>query len=82
MLIISHGGGYLTVYKHNKSLLKAARAFVERGEPVALIGTSGKTSRGPHLHFEVWKDGVPQDPDEFLLTSPKMRQIHYKDQRG
>ncbi len=82
MLIISHGGGYLTVYKHNKSLLKAARVFVERGEPVALIGSSGKTSRGPHLHFEVWKDGVPQDPDEFLLTSPKMHQIHYKDQRG
>jgi murein DD-endopeptidase MepM/ murein hydrolase activator NlpD len=71
MLIISHGGGYLTVYKHNQILLTSAQAVVTRGEPIALLGTSGKTSLGPHLHFEVWKDGLPRDPSKFLLTPPK-----------
>ena len=71
MLIISHGGGYMTVYKHNQALLTTAQAAVTRGEPIALLGTSGKTSLGPHLHFEVWKDGLPRDPNKFLLTPSK-----------
>jgi murein DD-endopeptidase MepM/ murein hydrolase activator NlpD len=71
MLIISHGGGYMTVYKHNQALLTSAQAAVTRGEPIALLGTSGKTSLGPHLHFEVWRDGLPRDPSKFLLTPPK-----------
>jgi len=69
MLMISHGGGYVSIYKHNQSLLVAARAFVKRGDAIALVGSSGKTSRGPHLHFEVWKDGVPMNPEDFLLSS-------------
>jgi murein DD-endopeptidase MepM/ murein hydrolase activator NlpD len=73
MIMISHGGGYLTVYKHNQSLLSGGNAFVKRGEPIALVGTSGRTSLGPHLHFEVWKDGVPQDPNEYLLNSPTIQ---------
>lgn len=68
MVIIAHGGGYLTVFKHNQALLKNALSGVKRGEPIALLGTSGKTSLGPHLHFEVWKNGVPQDPNEYLLA--------------
>ncbi|HXX62366.1 MAG TPA: M23 family metallopeptidase [Bacteroidota bacterium] len=68
MLIIAHGGGYCTVYKHNQTLLKSALASVKRGEPIALLGMSGRTSVGPHLHFEVWKNGIPQDPNEYLLV--------------
>jgi len=68
MIIVAHGGGYLTVYKHNQMLLKSSNSFVKRGELIALSGSTGQTSLGPHLHFEVWKDGVPQDPNEFLLT--------------
>jgi murein DD-endopeptidase MepM/ murein hydrolase activator NlpD len=68
MIIIAHGGGYCTVFKHNQALLKNALSGVKRGEPIALLGTSGKTSLGPHLHFEVWKNGVPQDPNEYLLA--------------
>lgn len=79
MVIIAHGGGFMTVYKHNQALLKSAQARVRRGEPVALLGTSGHTSLGPHLHFEVWKDGIPQDPNLYLLTPLKGKR---KDQEG
>jgi murein DD-endopeptidase MepM/ murein hydrolase activator NlpD len=68
MLIIAHGGGYLTVYKHNQTLLKNTLNAVKRGEPIALLGSTGKTSAGQHLHFEVWRNGVPQDPEDFLLV--------------
>jgi len=73
MLIVSHVGGYMTVYKHNQALLATTQMAVKRGEPVALLGTSGTTSEGPHLHFEVWRNGVPQDPEDFFfspLTTP------------
>ncbi len=69
IIVIAHGGGYSTIYKHNQSLLKAANTFVKRGELIGLVGNSGKTSLGTHLHFELWKDGIPQDPNEFLLGS-------------
>lgn len=68
MVILAHGGGYSTTYKHNRALLKAQGDVVRRGESIALLGNSGKTSYGPHLHFEMWKDGVPQNPRDFLLT--------------
>ena len=68
MMMIAHGGGYVTVYKHAQSLLKTSHTIVRRGEAIALVGTTGQTSVGPHLHFEVWKDGTPQDPNDFLLT--------------
>ena len=68
MLIIAHGGGYATVYKHNQTLLKNTLNVVKRGEPIALLGSTGRTSAGHHLHFEVWRNGVPQDPNDFLLV--------------
>ncbi len=69
MLILSHGGGFFTIYKHNQALLKSANEFVRRGEPIALLGNSGNTSHGPHLHFELWKDGQPQNPEEYVLAT-------------
>ena len=73
MLMLSHGRGYLTVYKHAQALLKPSHTSVKRGEPIALIGSTGMTSVGPHLHFEVWKDGIPQDPVDFLLMSSRIQ---------
>ncbi len=67
-IILSHPGGFLTFYKHNQSLLTAVNAHVRRGEPIALLGNSGETSAGPHVHFEIWKDGVPVDPANFILN--------------
>ncbi len=68
-VILSHGGGYLTVYKHNQNVLTSVGDFVNRGEPIALLGNSGRTSYGPHLHFELWKDGQPKNPNEYLIAS-------------
>ncbi|HLA69264.1 MAG TPA: M23 family metallopeptidase [Bacteroidota bacterium] len=68
VVILSHANGFLSFYKHNQSLLKNANTFVKRGEPIALLGNSGKTSSGPHLHFEIWKDGTPVDPSSYLLN--------------
>lgn len=70
MMIIAHGNGYRTTYKHNQSLLKSTGEYVRRGESIALLGNSGRTSLGPHLHFEVWKDGTQLDPRDLLLTVP------------
>jgi murein DD-endopeptidase MepM/ murein hydrolase activator NlpD len=67
--IISHGAGYLTMYKHNQSVLKGVGDFVKRGEPIALLGNSGKSSSGPHLHFEVWSNGKAQNPNDYLIAS-------------
>ncbi len=71
MVMISHGSGYLTVYKHLQALLTTPHATVKRGETIALVGSTGNTSYGPHLHFEVWKDGIPRDPNEYVLTTSK-----------
>jgi murein DD-endopeptidase MepM/ murein hydrolase activator NlpD len=68
MIILAHGRGYMTVYKHNQSVLRSAQESVRRGEAIALLGTSGRTSQGPHLHFEVWRDGVPRDPRLYLIA--------------
>jgi len=68
VVIMSHAGGYMSFYKHNQSLLKSAGSFVRRGEPVSTLGNSGTTSSGPHLHFEIWKDGIPVDPSAYLIN--------------
>lgn len=64
-VIIAHSNGYLTFYGHNQINLKSVREEVMRGETIALLGTSGKSS-APHVHFEIWKDGMPVDPLEFI----------------
>lgn len=68
VIMIAHNAGYLTVYKHNFSLLKAIGDRVRRGEPVALLGDTGERSRGSHLHFELWINGVVQNPANYLLS--------------
>ena len=65
VLEIDHGNGLSTRYAHCSKVLVPAGALVKRGQLVAEVGTSGR-STGPHLHFEVLLDGVPQDPARFL----------------
>jgi murein DD-endopeptidase MepM/ murein hydrolase activator NlpD len=67
MVILSHGSGYFSVYKHNQTNLVRTGALVRRGETIALLGNTGAQSYGPHLHFELWKDGIPLDPSFYLF---------------
>jgi murein DD-endopeptidase MepM/ murein hydrolase activator NlpD len=68
MVELDHGRGLVTRYAHASRLLVRAGDIVKRGQPIALVGTSGR-STGPHLHFEVLVDGVPQNPARFLATA-------------
>jgi murein DD-endopeptidase MepM/ murein hydrolase activator NlpD len=68
MIILGHQDGYITVYKHCSSLLKKSRDTVIEGEVIALSGNSGEITTGPHLHFEIWKDGKPIDPEKVLIN--------------
>lgn len=65
-IILDHGGGYLTIYGHNQRNIVKERQWIERGEPIAFLGNTG-ISRGPHLHFEVWKDGQPRNPKDYIF---------------
>lgn len=71
LLEIDHGNGLSTRYAHTSKLLVKNGDLVKRGQQVALVGTTGR-STGPHLHFEVLIEGVPQNPARFLgaLTGP------------
>ncbi|MGB3542611.1 M23 family metallopeptidase [Rubrivirga sp.] len=65
-MAVQHPGGYLSVYKHNSRLLKRVGERVRARESIALSGDSGRITSGPHLHFEVWRDGLAQDPAALL----------------
>ncbi len=62
---INHGDGYLTRYAHNERMLVSVGETVKRGEPIALMGSTGR-STGPHVHFEVLRNGRQVDPLSFI----------------
>lgn len=66
VIILEHPYGLLSVYKHNASLLKEQGESVEAGEVIASAGNTGEFSTGFHLHFELWTDGYPVDPENFI----------------
>lgn len=66
VIIIEHQFSLISVYKHNSSLLKSQGQFVSGGEVIALTGNTGDFSSGTHLHFEIWSDGNPLNPQEFI----------------
>jgi murein DD-endopeptidase MepM/ murein hydrolase activator NlpD len=65
MLLIAHPSDYSTFYGHNQSLLVAAGERVIQGQPIGLLGNSGR-STAPHLHYEIWKDDHSVDPLSML----------------
>jgi len=67
-IIINNSNSYITIYKHCSSLLKKEREEVQQGELIALSGNSGTLSTGPHLHFEIWKDGNAIDPQNLIVN--------------
>ena len=66
IIIVQHENNLLSAYKHNSALLKELGDFVRSGEAIAIIGNSGENSTGPHLHFELWYEGAPIDPQNFI----------------
>lgn len=62
---INHGNGYVTRYAHNQRVLVTVGDTVQKGQPIALMGSTGR-STGPHLHFEVLKQGRAVDPMSFV----------------
>lgn len=66
VIIIDHGNGLITVYKHNSSLTKEQGDLIKSGEVIALSGNTGEFTTGPHLHFELWSNGYPIDPTTFI----------------
>ena len=66
VIIVDHGDNIVSVYKHNSKSLKEQNDFVRAGEVIAYSGNQGSLSSGPHLHFELWKNGTPIDPEPLL----------------
>lgn len=66
ILAIQHTGNLISVYKHNSELFKNVGNFVVAGEVVATIGNTGELTSGPHLHLELWHNGNPVNPQEYI----------------
>lgn len=66
VIIIEHSYGLISVYKHNAELTKSQGDLVKAGEVIATAGNTGELSTGPHLHFELWNDGYPINPTNFI----------------
>ena len=64
---IQHDYELITVYKHNATLFKNAGEKVAAGDAIAIVGNSGELTTGPHLHFELWHDGIPLDPVDYIV---------------
>jgi murein DD-endopeptidase MepM/ murein hydrolase activator NlpD len=63
---VQHRGNLISIYKHNSDLLKNVGNFVTAGEVISIIGNTGELTSGPHLHFELWYNGNPIDPEDFM----------------
>lgn len=66
VIILRHNNEILSVYKHCESLTVSQSDVVRTGEVIAIAGSTGAQSSGIHLHFELWKDGYPIDPTQFI----------------
>lgn len=65
-IAIQHQYNLISVYKHNSAILKKQGTFVKAGEPIAIIGNTGKLTTGLHLHFELWYNGRPVNPLDYI----------------
>lgn len=66
-VVVEHGHGYSTAYAHNKRNLVAVGQRVKRGDTIAIVGSTG-ISTGPHVHYEIWKNGRHVNPHPYLAT--------------
>lgn len=66
VIIVKHNSSFISVYKHNAMLTKDQGEIVKAGEVIATVGSTGELTTGPHLHFELWRDGFPVNPTSFI----------------
>lgn len=66
IIMIQHNYNLVSIYKHNESLLKKQGDHVSAGEPIAIIGNTGELTTGPHLHFELWYNQTPLNPEDYI----------------
>jgi murein DD-endopeptidase MepM/ murein hydrolase activator NlpD len=66
VIIVEHSGGFISIYKHNTALHKEQGDLVKSGEVIASAGNAGEFSTGPHLHFELWNEGYPVNPINYI----------------
>ena len=66
VIILEHSNNFITVYKHNATLHKEQGDLVKSGEVIANAGSTGTLTTGPHLHFELWNDGYPVNPTNYI----------------
>jgi murein DD-endopeptidase MepM/ murein hydrolase activator NlpD len=66
MILIQHVDNIISVYMHNSILTKKPNDLVKAGEVIGIVGNSGELSSGPHLHFELWQNGNPINPQEYI----------------
>ncbi len=67
VIYIQHDNNLASAYKHNASLLKKSGDRVNGGEAIAIVGNTGELTTGPHLHFELWHEGRPIDPEQYIV---------------
>lgn len=67
VIVVQHSGGYASLYKHNMRLLKQVGDRIRAREALAITGNSGEITTGPHLHFELWHEGLAQDPRPYII---------------
>lgn len=66
VIYVQHEKNVISIYKHNSELLKSTGDKVKAGEAIAIMGNSGELSTGPHLHFELWYNGVAVNPEQYI----------------
>lgn len=66
VIIIDHGDNIISIYKHNSRVSKKQNDYVKAGQVIAYSGDQGSLSSGPHLHFELWKNGIPINPEPLI----------------
>jgi murein DD-endopeptidase MepM/ murein hydrolase activator NlpD len=67
ILVIQHPANIVSVYKHCSALLVKEGNPVNAGDPIAITGQTGERQTGPHLHFEIWYNGTPANPEKYIL---------------
>lgn len=67
VMVVQHPNSLISIYKHNSRLMKKAGDVVKAGDVIAVVGSSGELSTGPHLHFELWHNGRSLNPRDYIV---------------